>query len=94
MLRPASVESVCCFLGAAAFGAVDLIGFEFGRRPARCCRKGDFSGIGGGGVDGGGEVGLPSNGGLGSGGGFGLLAGELAIGLDCIGKAPGTGGGV
>ena len=75
---------------------VDLTGFEFGR-VARCCRKGDFSGTGGGGVEGGGElgprsdVGLLCNGGLGNGGGFGLLAFEFDV--DGIGKTPGTGGG-
>lgn len=93
-LRAASVDNVCCFLGAVTFCAVDLSGLELGR-AVRCWRKGDFSGIGGGGVEGGGEEGpssvggLKSIGGLGSGGGFGLLAFALDVGI--MGKAPGIG---
>ena len=59
-----------------------MIGFELGR-AVRCCRRGDFSGIGGGGVEGGGEaepgsigvlrcIGGLGIGGLGNGGGLGL----------------------
>jgi hypothetical protein len=77
-----------------------LVGFEIGR-ARRCCRKGDFSGIGGGGVEGGGEAGPGSIGvlkcigglgigGLGIGGGRGLPVFTVAI----IGYGPGTDGGV
>lgn len=101
-LRAASEDIVCCFLGASTFGAAELTGFELGR-AVRCCRKGDLSGIGGGGVEGGGEVGAPVSfgeldsigglgiGGLGKGGRLGLLI--LPLVDDIIGKAPGTGGG-
>lgn len=99
ILRPAiaefsaaSVDSVCCFLGAVAFGIVGLTGCEFGR-VARCSRSGDFSGTGGGGVSGGGEAGPTFSGGLGSGGGLEMLARGLGTGLGCCGKAPGIGGG-
>lgn len=98
ILRPAiaefsaaSVDSVCCFFGAVAFGIVGLTGCEFGR-VARCSRSGDFSGTGGGGVSGGGEAGPTFNGGLGSGGCLEMLASGLGAGLDCCGKAPGIGG--
>lgn len=89
-LRPVSADSVCCFFGVAALGAVDLTGFELGRPRL----KGDFAGMGGGGVEGGGEDKPGSIGGLGSGGSFGLLAYGVTSGLGCIGKAPRTGGGV
>jgi hypothetical protein len=90
------VDMDCCFLDAVGPGPVDLTGFEF-RCAARCWRSGDFSGTGGGGVEGGGEAGpgsdegLVINGGLGSGGGFGLLA--FKVGIVIVGNAPGTGGG-
>jgi hypothetical protein len=95
VLRAASVDIECCFFDAVGLGPVDLTGFEYGR-AARCWRSGDFSGTGGGGIDGGGDEGpsdgdLLARGGLGSGGGFGLLALDPDTGI--IGKAPGTGGG-
>lgn len=66
-----------------------MAGFELGR-AGRCWRRGDLSGIGGGGVEGGGEagpvgIGEPDNigglgiGGLGNGGGLGLPAFTVAI---------------
>ena len=85
----------CCFLGAVGPRPVDLTGFEFGR-AVRCWRRGDFSGIGGGGVEGGGDDGPKevdglAKGGLGKGGGFGLFAFGPAAGV--IENAPGTGRG-
>jgi len=86
----------CCFLDVSALGAVEAVGFEFGR-AVRCCRKGDLSGIGGGGVEGGGDNGPVNAGGLDTIGGLGI--GELGngggLGLPAagiIGKAPGTDG--
>lgn len=95
MLRAASVDIECCFLGAVGPRPVDLTGFELGR-VVRCWRSGDFSGIGGGGVDGGGDDGPGrldwlARGGLGSGGGLGLLDFDPDVAI--IGNAPGTGGG-
>jgi hypothetical protein len=95
VLRAASVDIECCFFDAVGLGPVDFTGFEFGR-AARCWRSGDFSGTGGGGVEGGGDEGpkgvdLLARGGLGNGGGLGLLA--LDPGVVIIGNAPGTGGG-
>jgi hypothetical protein len=95
VLRAASVDIECCFLGAVGPRPVDRTGFELGR-VVRCWRSGDFSGIGGGGVEGGGDDGPKgvdwlAKGGLGNGGGFGLLAFDPYVGI--IGNAPGTGGG-
>jgi len=94
VFRAASVDIECCFLEPTGPGPVDLTGFEFGR-AVRCWRRGDFSGIGGGGVEGGGDeepkFDWLARGGLGNGGGFGLLALDPIAGI--IGKAPGTGGG-
>jgi len=100
-LRAVSEDIVCCFLNASAFGAVELTGLELGR-AVRCCRRGDLSGIGGGGVEGGGDnrpvsageldsIGGLGMGGLGNGGGLGLPAYTVVDGI--MGNAPGTDGG-
>ena len=95
VLKAASVDIECCFFGAVGPRPVDRTGFEFGR-AVRCWRRGDFSGIGGGDVEGGGDDGPRradglAKGGLGNGGGFGLLDLDPAAGI--VGNAPGTGGG-
>ena len=95
VLRAASVDIECCFLDAVGPGPVDFTGFEFGR-VVRCWRRGEFAGIGGGGVEGGGDEGPRrvdwlTRGGLGSGCGFGLLVLNPDVGI--TGNAPGTGEG-
>jgi len=88
-LRAASEDIVCCFLDVSALEVTELIGFE-PERAVRCCRRCDLSGIGGGGVEGGGEAGPDSIGGLerigglgigglGNGGGLGLPVFTVAI---------------
>lgn len=89
------MDTEYCFFGAVGPRPVALTGFEFGRF-VRCWRSGDFSGIVGGSVKGGGDDGprrvdLLASGGLGNGGGFGLLRFDPAAGI--IGNAPGTGWG-
>jgi hypothetical protein len=90
-LRAASDDTACCLLCASTFGVFEVVGSELGR-VGRCWRRGDLSGMGGGGVEGGGDGAGPLSigklddssgglgiGGLGSGGGLGLPVIVVAI---------------